>query len=56
MKITKVDYDINKDYVTMAVNVKDGPVGSLVDVDAELFKDIPNEIYVSAIDLNQVIL
>lgn len=38
---------MNKDLVTLTVDVREGPEGSLVDVDAELFKEIPNEIYVS---------
>lgn len=46
MKINKVEYDLNKDLVTLTVNVREGPEGSLVDLDAELFKEIPNEIYV----------
>lgn len=50
VQITKVDYELNKDMVNLSVNLKDGPEGSIVDVDAELFKAIPDEIYVSLID------
>lgn len=32
----------------MDVTIKDSDMGSIVDVDAELYKEIPNEIYVSA--------
>lgn len=45
---TKVDYEINKELMTMIIHLKNN-TGSIptVDLNAELFEDIPNDIYVS---------
>lgn len=46
MKIDNVESEINKDLMTMTVNIKQSDLGSIIDVDAELFKEIPSEVYV----------
>lgn len=51
MKITKVDYDINNDLMSMTVNIQETSDGSKVDLDAELFNGIQNETYVRSIQL-----
>lgn len=54
MIFTNVDYEINEDLMSMEVNLKNSSNGiTTVDLNAELFQDIHDELYVCAINVRR---